>query len=104
VAAFSGVSPKRLLVSVLIGCFLGLVPLAALDLPVGSLLSRLLQNGASAVLFPGYLLTLVLSLGRLHDVRFSVIVSADIAIYSILAYVTILIWQRPRPRRSLHHG
>jgi hypothetical protein len=78
---------KRLLLALLIGCAFTLVLVMTLKLRADAGLSHLLRNGADALLFPGYVVSLALSLGRFHDIRFGVVESANAAIYSGLAYL-----------------
>lgn len=80
---------KRLLLALLIGCVLTFVPVTALKMPSEAGLLHVLKNGADALLFPGYIVALGLSLGRFHDIRFGVVVFANIAIYAGLAYLTL---------------
>lgn len=80
---------KRLLLALLISCVLTLIPMTAFKLPSDIGLSHLLKNVADALLFPGYALALVLSLGQFHDIRLGVVLSFDIAIYAGLAYITL---------------
>jgi hypothetical protein len=85
---------KRLLLALLIGCGLTFVLVTTLKLRADSALSHLLRNGADVLLFPGYVVSLGLSLGRFHDIRFGVVVSANAAIYSGLAYLSLVVWKK----------
>ena len=89
---------KRLLLALLIGCVLASVPVTAFKIPSDAGLSHLLKNGADALLFPGYVVALALSLGRFHDVRFGLIVLANIAIYAGLAYLALTLWAKFRAK------
>ena len=80
---------KRLLLALLIGCVLTFVPVTAFKMPSEAGLSHLLKNGADALLFPGYVVALALSLGRFHDIRFGVVVFANVAIYAGFAYLVL---------------
>jgi len=80
---------KRLLLALLIGCVLTFLPIAAFKIPSDAGLSHLLKNVADALLFPGYVVALALSLGRFHDIRFGLIVFVNIAIYAGLAYFAL---------------
>lgn len=78
---------KRLLLALLIGCFFSFVPVAAFKIQTDAGPSHLLKHGADALLFPGYVVALALSLGRFHDIRFGLIVLLNIAIYAGVAYL-----------------
>jgi hypothetical protein len=85
---------KRLFLALLIGCALTFVLVTALKLRADSGLSHLLKNVSDALLFPGYVVALVLTLGRFHDVRFETVEFANAVIYSGLAYLCMVFWEK----------
>jgi len=44
---------------------------------------------ADALLFPGYVVALAVSLGRFHDVRFGFVVFANVVVYSLFTYILL---------------
>src|SRR5579859_1039030 len=97
---------KRLLLALLIGCSVSFLPVAALNLPLDSSLSHLYKNAADALLFPGYVVALAVSLGRFHDVRFGFVVLANVAVYSGFAYfvLAVLVSLRAKFGAPRHSG
>jgi hypothetical protein len=91
---------KRLLLALLTGCALTFALVTTLKLRTDSGLSHLLKNGADALLFPGYVVALALSLGRFHDIRFGVVELANAAIYSGLAYLSMVVWKKLKDKSN----
>jgi len=93
---------RKLLYSLLAGCAVALAPLMISKLPFESGFSHLLKSGSSALLFPGYAIALVLALGRFHDINFTALEVANVAVYSGLTYLLLrgFAWLRARSRKQ----
>jgi hypothetical protein len=81
--------------SVLIGCSLRTLPLW----PWWYRLGEGIEDFIGFLSFPGYIVGMVFSGGRVHDVNENVMVAASCVFYTALAYVVLRLW---RKRKSTH--
>ncbi len=93
---------RKLFYSLLMGCVVGLAPLMISKLPFESGLSHVLKSGSNALLFPGYVIALALALGRFHDINFTALEVANVAVYSGLTYLLLrgFAWFKARTRKQ----
>ena len=85
---------KRLILALVIGCVFSFLPMAAFEMSSGSWIWSQLKNAANALLYPGYAAALALSLGRFHDLSFSLVICVNVAIYTGIAYLALTLWSK----------
>ncbi len=85
---------KRLFFAFEIASVLTSVPVGVLEIQSDSGLALSLRHGADVLLFPGYALTLALTLGRFHDARFGLVAFTNVVVYFAAAYFVLTIRAR----------
>jgi hypothetical protein len=70
----------------LIGSVVGALPWLLSKLPIDSHAFDLIASSSSFLLFPGAIIGLIASLGRVHDINLGIMIASNCLIYSILVY------------------
>lgn len=89
---------KTILWAFLAGCTIGLLPMIVEKLSLDSTSFRYLANVADFLSYPGYVVALGLVGGRFHDLSFTVLIWANVAIYSGLAYSALTVISKLRSK------
>jgi hypothetical protein len=85
-----------LIKSGLIGCFLGTLPLW----PWWYGLGRWIADFIGLLSFPGYIVGMVFSGGRVHDLSENVIVAANCVFYVAMTYLLLRLSKKRRSNRA----
>lgn len=81
---------RRIVCSVLTGCISTGAGLVLAQSTVHTT-SDFREIVGSALLYPGYVVALLLSLGRFHDVSLPVIAAANVMVYSAASYILLVL-------------
>lgn len=81
---------RRIIYSLVTGCILTAAGLILVESTIRTA-SNFPKLVSSALVFPGYALALLLTLGRFHDVSLSMIAIANVVVYSTVTYLSIML-------------